>query len=162
MCILVHAVKRQPLELPLEERISNALVEVGPSITLASLSEILAFAAGGFTPMPASSVFSLFAGLTSCFCICYLVVTLNYQLLSYLTLISLPHFFFLVALAVLLDFLLQVTAFVSLIVFNCLRAEDNWIDFFPCIKIPSSDGESDEDFFFMKLLCIVFFESVVE
>ncbi|KAK8668376.1 hypothetical protein V6N13_105832 [Hibiscus sabdariffa] len=109
MCILVHAVKRQPLELPLEERISNALVEVGPSITLASLSEILAFAVGGFTPMPACRVFSLFA-----------------------------------AVAVLLDFLLQVTAFVSLIVFDCLRAEDNRIDCFPCIKIPSSTEEPDE------------------
>ncbi|XWS55186.1 hypothetical protein CRYUN_Cryun10bG0153000 [Craigia yunnanensis] len=110
MCILVHAVKRQPLELPLEERISNALVEVGPSITLASLSEILAFAVGGFIPMPACRVFSLFA-----------------------------------ALAVLLDFLLQVTTFVSLIIFDCLRAEDNRIDCFPCIKIPSSAGVSDED-----------------
>ncbi|PPD98412.1 hypothetical protein GOBAR_DD04540 [Gossypium barbadense] len=109
MCILVHAVKRQPLELPLEEQISNALVEVGPSITLASLSEILAFAVGGFTPMPACRVFSLFA-----------------------------------AFAVLLDFLLQVTAFVSLIAFDCLRAEDNRIDCFPCIKIPSSAEESDE------------------
>ncbi|XP_039006972.1 NPC intracellular cholesterol transporter 1-like isoform X1 [Hibiscus syriacus] len=109
MCILVHAVKRQPLELPLEERISNAMVEVGPSITLASLSEILAFAVGGFTPMPACRVFSLFA-----------------------------------AVAVLLDFLLQVTAFVSLIVFDCLRAEDNRIDCFPCIKIPSSTEEPGE------------------
>lgn len=109
MCILVHAVKRQPLELPLEERISNALVDVGPSITLASLSEILAFLVGGFIPMPACRVFSLFA-----------------------------------ALAVLLDFLLQVTAFVSLIVFDSLRAEDNRIDCFPCVKIPSSAGESDE------------------
>lgn len=62
MCILVHAVKRQPLELPLEERISNALVEVGPSITLASLSEVLAFAVGTFIPMPACRVFSMFAG----------------------------------------------------------------------------------------------------
>lgn len=62
MCILVHAVKRQPLELPLEGRISNALVEVGPSITLASLSEVLAFAVGGFIPVPACRVFSLFAG----------------------------------------------------------------------------------------------------
>ncbi|EOX97437.1 hypothetical protein QUC31_015707 [Theobroma cacao] len=109
MCILVHAVKRQPLELPLEERISNALVEVGPSITLASLSEILAFAVGGFIPMPACRVFSLFA-----------------------------------ALAVLLDFLLQVTAFVSLIVFDCLRAEDNRVDCFPCIKVPSSAAEAGE------------------
>lgn len=46
--------------------------------------------------------------------------------------------------AVLLDFFLQVTAFVALIVFDCLRAEDNRIDCFPCIKIPSSGGESDE------------------
>ena len=63
MCILVHAVKRQPFELTLEERISNALVEVGPSITLASLSEILAFAVGTFVPMPACRVFSMFAGV---------------------------------------------------------------------------------------------------
>lgn len=62
MCILVNAVKRQPMELPLEGRISNALVEVGPSITLASLSEVLAFAVGSFIPMPACRVFSMFAG----------------------------------------------------------------------------------------------------
>ena len=64
MCILVHAVKRQPIEIPMEQRISNALVEVGPSITLASLSEVLAFAVGGFISMPASRVFSMFAGQT--------------------------------------------------------------------------------------------------
>ncbi|KAM3743656.1 hypothetical protein ACB098_07G163400 [Castanea mollissima] len=109
MCILVHAVKRQSLELPLEERISNALVEVGPSITLASFSEILAFAVGSFIPMPACRVFSMFA-----------------------------------ALAVLLDFLLQVTAFVALIVFDFLRAEDNRIDCFPCIKLTSSSVEPNE------------------
>ena len=62
MCILVHAVKRQTLELPLEGRISNALVEVGPSITLSSLSEVLAFAVGSFIPMPACRIFSMFAG----------------------------------------------------------------------------------------------------
>uniref|UniRef100_A0A1D1YJ54 Niemann-Pick C1 protein n=1 Tax=Anthurium amnicola TaxID=1678845 RepID=A0A1D1YJ54_9ARAE len=109
MCILVHAVKRQPLDLPLEGRISNALVEVGPSITLASLSEVLAFAVGSFIPMPACRVFSMFA-----------------------------------ALAVLLDFLLQVTAFVALIIFDFLRAEDNRVDCFPCIKVPSSNSESNK------------------
>ncbi|RVX12387.1 Niemann-Pick type protein-like 1B [Vitis vinifera] len=76
MCILVHAVKRQSLDLPLEGRII-----------------------GSFIPMPACRVFSMFA-----------------------------------ALAVLLDFLLQVTAFVALIVFDFMRAEDNRIDCFPCIK----------------------------
>ncbi|KAE9447443.1 hypothetical protein C3L33_20667, partial [Rhododendron williamsianum] len=109
MCILVHAVKRQPKELGLEGQISNALVEVGPSITLASLSEVLAFAVGGFISMPACRIFSMFA-----------------------------------ALAVLLDFLLQVTAFVALIVFDLLRAEDNRVDCFPCLKIPPSSVESDE------------------
>lgn len=64
MCILVNAVKRQPLELPLEGRISAALVEVGPSISLASLSEVLAFAVGTFIPMPAVRVFSMFAGFS--------------------------------------------------------------------------------------------------
>ncbi|KAI8008390.1 NPC intracellular cholesterol transporter 1 [Camellia lanceoleosa] len=109
MCILVHAMKRQPQELPLEGRISNALVEVGPSITLASLSEVLAFAVGSFISMPASRVFSMFA-----------------------------------ALAVLLDFLLQVTAFVALTVFDISRAEDNRVDCFPCLKVPSSSVESVE------------------
>ncbi|EOY15280.1 Patched family protein isoform 17 [Theobroma cacao] len=109
MCILVHAVKRQALDLPLEGRISNALVEVGPSITLASLSEVLAFAVGSFIPMPACRVFSMFA-----------------------------------ALAVLLDFLLQVTAFVSLIVFDFLRADSRRIDCFPCIKVSSTYAESEK------------------
>lgn len=48
------------------------------------------------------------------------------------------------ALAVLLDFLLQVTAFVSLIVFDIMRAEDNRVDCFPCIKVSSSSEEDDE------------------
>lgn len=108
MCILVHAVKRQPLEFPLEGRISNALVEVGPSISLASLSEVLAFAVGTFIPMPAVRVFSMFA-----------------------------------ALAVLLDFLLQVTAFVALIVFDLLRTEDHRIDCFPCKKASSFEVSND-------------------
>ncbi|KAK6939221.1 Niemann-Pick C1, N-terminal [Dillenia turbinata] len=107
MCILVQSVKRQPLELPLEGRISNVLVEVGPSITLASLSKVLAFAVGIFIPMPACRVFSMFA-----------------------------------ALAVLLDFLLQITAFVSLIVFDFLRAEDKRVDCFPCIKVSASQPET--------------------
>ncbi|XP_024990952.1 NPC intracellular cholesterol transporter 1-related protein 1-like isoform X4 [Cynara cardunculus var. scolymus] len=109
MCILVHAVKRQQMELPLEDRISNALAEVGPSITLASLSEVLAFAVGSFIPMPACRVFSMFA-----------------------------------ALAILLDFLLQVTAFVALIVFDFLRAEDHRVDCFPCIRISGSFVDTDQ------------------
>ncbi|XP_019088059.1 PREDICTED: Niemann-Pick C1 protein-like [Camelina sativa] len=109
MCILVHAVKRQPRDVSLEERISSALVEVGPSITLASLSEVLAFAVGAFVPMPACRIFSMFA-----------------------------------ALAIMLDFFLQITAFVALIIFDCKRSADNRIDCFPCIKVPLSSQESVE------------------
>ena len=62
MCILVNALKRQDLNLNVEARVGLALAEVGPSITLASMAEVLAFAVGSFTPMPACRVFSLFAG----------------------------------------------------------------------------------------------------
>lgn len=109
MCIIVDAVKRQPSDLPIEEQISNALGEVGPSITLASLSEILAFAVGSFVSMPACHVFSMIA-----------------------------------ALAVLLDFLLQITAFVALVTLDFERAKDNRIDCFPCIKLNPYSVEQTE------------------
>ncbi|XP_047170298.1 LOW QUALITY PROTEIN: NPC intracellular cholesterol transporter 1 [Vigna umbellata] len=109
MCIIVDAVKRQPSNLPVEEQISNAMGEVGPSITLASLSEILAFAVGSFVSMPACRVFSMIA-----------------------------------ALAVLLDFLLQITAFVALVALDFVRAKDNRIDCFPCIKLNRSSVEENE------------------
>ncbi|XP_019435795.1 PREDICTED: Niemann-Pick C1 protein-like [Lupinus angustifolius] len=109
MCIIVDAVKRQPSGLPIEEQISNAMGEVGPSITLASISEILAFAVGSFISMPACRVFSMIA-----------------------------------ALAVLLDFLLQITAFVALVTLDSMRARDSRIDCFPCIKVNSSSVEQNE------------------
>ncbi|KAK3143975.1 hypothetical protein QOZ80_4AG0307300 [Eleusine coracana subsp. coracana] len=110
MCILVHAVKRQPDQAVLEQRISDALVEVGPSITLASLAEVLAFAVSAINPMPATRVFAMFA-----------------------------------ALAVLMDFLLQVTAFVALIVFDLRRAQNGRIDCVPCVRISSSTTAGDGD-----------------
>lgn len=81
MCILVHAVKRQPDQSNLEERISNALVEVGPSITLASFAEVLAFAVSAINPMPATRVFSMFAGW-------FLYIGLIVSLISYLSLLG--------------------------------------------------------------------------
>jgi len=140
MCILVHAVKRQPLELPLEGRVSNALVEVGPSITLASLSEVLAFAVGSFIPMPACRIFSMFAGKIIILPISFFVI---FQCIA----LS-PKAFIFLALAVLLDFLLQVSAFVALIVLDFSRAGDNRIDCVPCIRISSSKG-SDKGMFWV-------------
>lgn len=62
MCILVDALQRQSSMKPLYIQVGDALAEVGPSITLASLVETLAFAVGTLTPMPACRVFSMFAG----------------------------------------------------------------------------------------------------
>lgn len=144
MCILVHAVKRQQMGLPLEGRISNALVEVGPSITLASISEVLAFAVGTFIPMPACRVFSMFAGKL-------FVLRVFSQLCGSLSNSLCANFqfslaFFFTALAVLLDFLLQVTAFVALIVLDFLRAEDRRVDCLPCIKVSSLHADTNKGY----------------
>ena len=37
----------------------------------------------------------------------------------------------------LLDFLLQVTAFISLMTFDFIRTEENRVDCFPCIRVGS-------------------------
>lgn len=47
------------------------------------------------------------------------------------------------ALAVLLDFLLQVTAFVALIVFDFRRTENHRVDCFPCMKVSSAEGSNN-------------------
>lgn len=49
-----------------------------------------------------------------------------------------------VALAVLLDFLLQITAFVALIIFDSLREEDRRVDCFPCLKISATYADTDK------------------
>lgn len=65
------------------------------------------------------------------------------------------------ALAVLLDFLLQVTAFVALIVFDFLRAEDNRVDCFPCIRVSGSNSELEKGinlyFSFMEYCALLFY-----
>jgi Niemann-Pick C1 protein len=134
MCILVHAVKRQPDQSNLEERISDALVEVGPSITLASFAEILAFAVSAINPTPATRVFSMFAGW-------FLYIGLVVSLLVAFGILQ-PTLSC-AALAVFMDFLLQVTAFVALIVFDFRRAQDGRIDCVPCARITPSSGAGD-------------------
>lgn len=64
----------------------------------------------------------------------------------------------LAALAVLLDFLLQVTAFVALIVFDFQRTENKRVDCFPCIKTSKSSDSSDKGNYHI-LLIVDFCES---
>lgn len=56
----------------------------------------------------------------------------------------LTFLYFSVALAVLLDFLLQITAFVALVTFDFIRAENGRVDCFPCIKVPSASTQQNE------------------
>ncbi|GBG66859.1 hypothetical protein CBR_g70736 [Chara braunii] len=115
MCILVHTMKRQGQSLPVDLRAGNALAEAGPSITLASMAETIAFLVGVLTPMPACRVFSLFA-----------------------------------ALAVFLDYILQMTVFVALMSLDFRREEMFRVDCVPCMTVRNlkkNDGEEAEDDF---------------
>jgi len=73
--LLVNSVKYQDSSLPLEKRVGLALAEVGPSITLASLTEFVVFSVGVFSSAPACQVLSGFLGkilplpFWSCYCL---------------------------------------------------------------------------------------------
>jgi Niemann-Pick C1 protein len=54
--------KRHDPSLPLEKRVGLALAEVGPSITLTSLTEFLVCSIGVFSSAPACQVLSGFTG----------------------------------------------------------------------------------------------------
>ncbi|KAJ4811770.1 Niemann-Pick C1-like protein 1 [Rhynchospora pubera] len=110
MCILVQTVKRQAMNSPLESRVGLAVAEAGPSITLAGLSEVLAFAVGIIIPMPAVRIFSLFA-----------------------------------AMAIFIDFLLQMTAFLALVVLDFRRAEDGRIEFVPCLQLDREKSSGNQN-----------------
>ncbi|KAL4457923.1 hypothetical protein ABPG75_012788 [Micractinium tetrahymenae] len=96
MFILAAALQQQPATHPLPHRVGLALAAVGPSITLAASCEVVAFALGGLTDMPALRNFSICA-----------------------------------ALAVLLDYLLQITAFVALLTLDSRRIEQGRYDCWP-------------------------------
>ncbi|EFN58463.1 hypothetical protein CHLNCDRAFT_6284, partial [Chlorella variabilis] len=111
MFILAAALQRQPETHPLPHRLGLALAAVGPSITLAgqwagragglgfASCEVVAFALGGLTSMPALRNFSICASL-----------------------------------AVLLDYLLQVTAFVALLALDARRLEQGRYDCMPWVR----------------------------
>lgn len=66
MFIISTAVKRSKAG-SLNDRIEEGLTEVGPSITTAALSEIVAFLVGAFTKMPAIQSFCIQAAIAIAF-----------------------------------------------------------------------------------------------
>ncbi len=64
MFILAHALADSPEpRAPLPHRVGLALAAVGPSITLAAACEVVAFAMGAMTSMPALRNFSVCAAV---------------------------------------------------------------------------------------------------
>lgn len=59
--ILVDTLEKFDKSLPIDKRMGMVLAEVGTSITIASLSESLAFLLGALTKMPAVQAFALYA-----------------------------------------------------------------------------------------------------
>eukprot|EP01133_Synstelium_polycarpum_P009861 gene9861-11524_t len=92
-----------------EETLARAFAKVGPSMTLASLSESIAFLLGALTKMPAVVAFSYYASL-----------------------------------AILFDFLLQITAFSALLVLDTKRVESRRIDCFPCVALEGDNSDDEE------------------
>ena len=63
MFILTDAFNREPMSLPVEDRVGNALAEVGGSITLTSVTDFLAFSIGSMIDLPAVSYFCTTAAI---------------------------------------------------------------------------------------------------
>ncbi|KAJ5074465.1 npc intracellular cholesterol transporter 1 [Anaeramoeba ignava] len=104
--IITNAFERTDKNLPVEERIGRALSHVGASITLASMSEFLAFILGTIASIPAITSFCIFA-----------------------------------AVAVLADFLLQMTLFTSVLALDARRVRQNRADCIFCIKYKEKKDE---------------------
>ncbi|KAJ6243895.1 npc intracellular cholesterol transporter 1 [Anaeramoeba flamelloides] len=101
--LITHSFERTDENLSIDERLGIALGHVGSSITLASLSEFLAFILGLVAAVPAITSFCIMA-----------------------------------AVAVLVDWILQVTLFISLTALDAKRVAANRIDCIPIFKKSSS------------------------
>src|SRR4051794_29769525 len=101
---------------------------LGPSITMTSFTDFIAFMVGSFVPLPGHSLLRLPSDSS-----------------------ALSGFCIFNAVAVLCDFVLQVTFFVSCLALNerrvqvqnsyycCDPFEDNRLDFIPCIKLKRAE-----------------------
>lgn len=100
MFLIAAEEELQPQDIPVEERVANALGSVGPSITMSTICEVLAFLAAAVTQVPAVRHFALVA-----------------------------------AASVILDYILQITAFVAILTLDCQRMQRGYADVVPCIQL---------------------------
>ncbi|KAJ9512509.1 hypothetical protein QJQ45_018994, partial [Haematococcus lacustris] len=120
--------------LPLAERVAAALSAAGPSITLAACCELLAFSLGALSTMPAASPTrhgAQAADLLGC------LLHAAQRRTEHCTpgAIGVRNFSICAAVAIGLDFVLQVTVFVSCLALDAHRVEQHRVDCAPCIFI---------------------------
>ena len=72
--VIVNSIDQTPLHLDPNERFRKGLMHAGPSITITSLTDGLAFFLGSFTSLPALRSFCIFSGLC--------VITLYFSFLT--------------------------------------------------------------------------------
>ena len=69
MFVICNSIDQTPLHLTPERRLRKGMALAGPSITLTSLTDMMAFFLGSSTSTPALRDFCVFAGLCVQFCI---------------------------------------------------------------------------------------------
>ncbi|XP_065167705.1 NPC intracellular cholesterol transporter 1 homolog 1b-like [Atheta coriaria] len=102
-------------DLDVATQIGKTMATVGPSMLLTSVSEMICFAIGTLSDMPAVHTFAFFATI-----------------------------------ALLFDFLLQITAFIALLAIDERRYKENRWDFCFCVKQERSDGLTFSEGWFFK------------
>lgn len=112
MFLLATEESLQPRSVPVGERVTHALVAIGPSITLSTLCEALAFLTAALTNVPAVRNFALVAAAT-----------------------------------IMLDFCLQITAFVAILVLDCERMRNGYADLLPCICLVPEESVTESEAF---------------
>uniref|UniRef100_A0A7S2IXU5 SSD domain-containing protein n=1 Tax=Haptolina brevifila TaxID=156173 RepID=A0A7S2IXU5_9EUKA len=63
MFVLIFALEAEPLELPVKERMARAMGHAGVSITITSITDLVAFLLGTMSQLPALSGFCTFAAI---------------------------------------------------------------------------------------------------
>jgi predicted RND superfamily exporter protein len=72
MFLIIHELDRIPLDWPVNQRISHALSQTGPTVTMTSVTNVVAFAVSTLTAFPAIRIFCIYASL--CITFAYLFI----------------------------------------------------------------------------------------
>lgn len=73
MFLIIHELDRVPLDLPVNQRISHALSQTGPTVTMTSVTNVVAFAVSTLTVFPAVRIFCIYASLCITFAYIFII-----------------------------------------------------------------------------------------